>query len=392
MMAIAAIPIINIFYTWAAGDIASDIIVHNIIASALFNNSPSPEIVEIIEKHRHIYAYMLYHLVVKVVQIFIEDNYALSSTIVLVYSTLATMLIVRLLFTNFLKNHLSVAKQYLVDVISIFSVFFFGIGGFLTGGVLYLSVGSPNVWHNPTTILSRPIMLFAFYIFIKAFEQLKLGEKPIVLLTLFSALLVLSAYAKPSFAIVLVPAMGLYIAVYILKDFKNRLLNVGIPLLLSVIPLIVVLIAQYLYVRANSSSIETSFGFAPGFGRDPSTSLPLTFAVGATLSLFIIIIYIFTSVGYKHVKEEGYYVISLVASLIGWFQAYFLYQTGVSAGDYFWGYMLAVHLATIMSLYILIKYSKGIVLYMGLSIYAVQVVQGIRYFYNTAYESGGGLV
>ena len=64
---------------------------------------------------------------------------------------------------------------------------------------LYVSTGSPNVWHNPTMIFSKTFCILTFIYILQIYDKYKLKEryvKEFLFLLLFSTL---SMWAKPSF-------------------------------------------------------------------------------------------------------------------------------------------------------------------------------------------------
>ena len=77
---------------------------------------------------------------------------------------------------------------------------------------LYLGQGSPNVWHNPTTILLKPFALASFFLLAPACGPGKLAALGRWRAISAAGLLVLSVWVKPSFALFFIPAVMIFVA------------------------------------------------------------------------------------------------------------------------------------------------------------------------------------
>ncbi len=300
----------------------------------------------------------------------------IASVALATFFNLLTIILVRFIL-NKLFAPPNKKTLYLYDFISVSSVFIMGICGYLTNFKFYLPQGGPNVWHNPTFIFVRPFGLLTFYLFILAFEAIKSGKDYKKKLVWFSVILVISCVAKPNYAFVLLPAMGILTLIELSNNFIFKLKTIGIPLLLSVLPAGVVLILQFVYVTGTfaSGNVYTIIKFGSQF------DMSFWLSIRSTLSLLIIPIIVFSFVGYKHVKNNSVYALTLLTVIVGWLQYYFLYQTGESFGDYFWGYGLSSHLAIFVSIGLLFKHSSNKLLtYSIILIYLLQLFYGLQYF------------
>jgi hypothetical protein len=70
----------------------------------------------------------------------------------------------------------------------------------------YLGYLAMNSYHNPTILLLKPIALLQFTVIVRSFLQERVSWKAVGLAALLS---LLSAYAKPSFTVCILPAVGL---------------------------------------------------------------------------------------------------------------------------------------------------------------------------------------
>ncbi len=289
---------------------------------------------------------------------------------------LLTIILVRFILNNLFPPS-NKKILYLYDCISVTSVFIMGICGYLTNFKFYLPQGGPNVWHNPTFIFVRPFGLLTFYLFIKAFEAIKSGKDYKKKLFWFSLVLVISCIAKPNYAFVLLPAMGILTLIELSNNFVHKLKTIGIPLLLSVLPAGIILILQFVYVTGTfaSGNVYTIIKFGSQF------NMSFWVSIKAIISLLSIPILVFVTFGYKYIKREPAYILSVLTVFIGFLQYYFLYQTGPSHGDYFWGYGLSAHLAIFVSLGLLFKHNANkLLINSSIVIYLFQLYYGLQYF------------
>lgn len=107
-------------------------------------------------------------------------------------------------------------------------------------GHLYLGYIGVNVLHNPTMILLKP---FALLIFIYSARALESDTPPSASqLAICAIVTVAAAMAKPSFTIVLLPALSLMMLMLWLKGepFDSK-----VPLLSILVPSLVILLIQY---------------------------------------------------------------------------------------------------------------------------------------------------
>lgn len=121
---------------------------------------------------------------------------------------------------------------------------------------IYLGQGTPNVWHNPTTICVRPFALATFLLIIhllkKGEEQKECRRKEF---TILSVMLVCCNLAKPSFMQGLIPGLGLY---FVLKLVRQRGKNLMFYLKMAAafVPCVLLLAIQWVISFQSSPSAE----------------------------------------------------------------------------------------------------------------------------------------
>ena len=343
----------------------SDNIVHIEIARNLFHGGG-----EYIDQYPHILSYPLYHITIKLISVLTLGNYTCSAVMVLILSNLASIFIMRRILYHTLDKEPDETQKYIIDLISVAYIFFGVMAGYLTGGRFYEGQCSPNPWHNPTISFVRPLGLIAVYMFFLGLENNK--KKYWILFSVFS---VLSVLAKPSFMMVFLPCMILYILIdriFIKKTVDlpslfNRLVYPAIPLS--------VILFQLVYIRTVSDS-ETSVSLC--FGS--FYGLNLTGIIGACLATFPIPVFAF--IFYKSKIFSNLYLrLSYMALFMGFLQMFFL--TNGPSGDFSWGYDLAVGLSTavvlVHTLVINDRKYKRLILF---ALFMYQCISGLIYIYK----------
>ncbi len=384
LLILSAAIMVPVFYAGNFLMRESDFPPHYVFAMEIFSINPVDYSLP------HIVAYPIYHIMLKGIAELLKFSLSLATTvsyktasiIMGVVFNLFTVFVVRKIF-RVLVNTNDTKKLYLIDLLSAGSIFFIGICGPLTSGAFYLPQGAPNVWHNPTTLFVRPFGLLAFYSLIVIFNNYKSNNSNLKALVLFSVASGISCLAKPSFAFVLLPAAAIMTLVVIFQDFKPNFEKFGIPLLIAALPSAVILLFQFFTVSdaLTGYEIDTYIKFGSQF------EMTFTQSIFSTISLMLIIAFVLCATGYRYVKTNPEYMIAVLAAFVGWLQYYFIYQTGPAAGDFFWGYSLGVHVATVVSLALVMRYERRKpVVFTTFAIFSVQLFFGLWYVYKIIFE------
>lgn len=340
----------------------SDIIVHTLISRAIAKDGiPFSEI----EQYKHILAYPLYHVTVSFIHIISSIDYEKVSVAVQALANAASVLILR----RIIIDKLAKSPSYYIDFVSLCSVLFLCVRSPLTYWVYYYKICGPNPIHNPTFIFVRPFGLMTVYWYLSFLEDYEVKKPIIKSSVLWSVFLFLSVCAKPSFALAFLTAMGVHIFI---KMLSRKDLRIGIYSFSAVIPTLILMVIQLLYIKRNSEALETIivFGSFAGF------SLPRVIAI--TLSLIPEVILLFD---YKKVRESNLLQLACFAFIISWVQMYFL--TNGLSGDYSWGYDLAVgFIVPVFMATLSIKNNKlisKIIAYSAIILYSYQTYTGIMF-------------
>lgn len=257
----------------------------------------------------------------------------------------------------------------------------------------YLGQGAANVWHNPTivTVASLSVLCFFLYIYMidnidrlrsssyLIFKKYKISKEHAGLL-IFSILLTLSAFFKPSFFQMFVPGLFMYCCFdLVLHKFKNFMFYVKTGI--AVVPVVLIALLQMqLSFSTNGDGIGFEFLHVWNlFSPQPILSL----LISIVFPLFVFILFIKNT--YKDSKLP---LLTVCVFGSGLLQFMFLYKLiGAAAGDFAWGFYLSVMLLFISS-WIMLENKKNnpickIICYV---IYIPHLLFGVVYIYRLITE------
>lgn len=371
--------VFSIFYarysTYSESRSTGDIQKHTLVAEALFEDNIDDDNPFF---PKHAYAYPAYHFTQKIVHFVLCVDYETAAAFVLTGSIIIAVLFYRQLALMIMGKG-SVRNRYLADFLAIGSVLFETARCPLNDWRYYQLQCAANPFHNPTILFVRPFAIASFLFFNQYIKTYEYGNRYKYAI-LFSITTLFSVAAKPSYAIVFLPAMGIYTLYYVIR---NRRWRFAVEAFMAVLPSLILLILQQSWMSAHTEAVNMRIKF--GFFWEQAefgTWQELLYAVlGASIVTFPVVILLFRIYS---MKKDSFYAISIIALAIGWFQMFFL-TTGI-AGDFSWGYDLAVQFATLISLSEIewhsdFEKSRHFVNYAAYGIFGYQVITGIRYLW-----------
>ncbi len=280
------------------------------------------------ENMQHTFSYPLTHILIKIVRLISAFDYEICLAIVL---TVANVLSVYL-YRKIISRQLDIDNSYFVDFVSVGLMLFMCARCWLNDNVIYYLQGGPNPIHNPTIVVCRPFGLLAFYFFCETMraENKKEQNKNIII---YALALIISVLGKPSFAFILIPACGIYV---VLDYIRNRELSLVLKMLGSMIPVGLVLIGQFIWIKKQAEILDVTFIH---FGTFYSYSVWKVLAI--TIVNIPVVVIMFS---WKKVKENIWLKVSLLIFIVAWAQQFFLTNGG--SNDFMWGFNLAIGLVT----------------------------------------------
>ena len=207
----------------------------------------------------------------------------------------------------------------------------------------YLGQGSPNVWHNPTNNMVRPIGLLVFGL--TAIELARLKEDRFrssaraAIVIPSALLLVLSTLAKPSFVQIYYPALFLIMLIWLFYS-KGANLKHCLQFFLMCLPSLAVMILQYIRAFYSSNKDAGGVSIAPfraaGFYTD---NVGISLLLVTAFPLFMLLVSLLKR---EFRVCDGF---ALLIFLSGLAERMLLVEEGSREyhGNFSWGYMLALY-------------------------------------------------
>ncbi|MGA7729694.1 MAG: hypothetical protein WCD37_00330 [Chloroflexia bacterium] len=242
----------------------------------------------------------------------------------------------------------------------------------LTPHELYKGYIATNVYHNPTITLAKPLALALFIVMLLVFHGAALqkpsqrlaqrqgapvayGARRWLIIAAVALLAVLSALAKPSFTLCLLPSIGIYVAVCLVRKarFDYPLLFAGI-----VLPSICVLLWQYTFTYSDPEfQSQSSIIFAPFlvFGHYVATfgDGVIRFVMSIAFPAVVALLYL------KEVLHDRALRLAWLLFWVGAAYSYLLAETGERAtdGNFLWCAQIALYIVFVFTVrFMLLKY------------------------------------
>lgn len=307
--------------------------------------------------------YPLFHVLTGIFSVFLNSNYRISGALVLTLFKISVFIVCIFMYKRLCNDNNEKKDYKVITIISILGLSYISTLPFT--GKLYLPQGSPNVWHNPTYIAMQPFALLMFYYAYKCTES-KITERSNYIG--FALTSIMTCISKPSYIVVVIPAMCIYFLCEYIITRKIYIKNILI-ISLSLIPTFIILVIQYFVTFSDSVSTGIRFG--------TFLNLSLAEALVATISVVLYPLLYATSVKFKFYNPK-FVLLSVCSFIVGWIQYYFFYEKENADGNFAWGYFMSIFVLYFAT-YIDYKGNENklkIVKY----IYIVQVFWGIVYF------------
>jgi hypothetical protein len=258
--------------------------------------------------------------------------------ITMVGSVLATILILH----AYLHQKYKEANPYLIDFVAISLVIVsMLIIPRMGRDYLYLGIGTPNPWHNPTYLFCRPFSLIAFIALLMSYDKFKANASYARELVLLAVAAALSMWAKPSFMMSFLPALAcLFLYKLIKKEVSLRYsIMAGLALLPSLVPLFIINQSVYQGEQATNKVViifgEVWYAYTDNF--------PLSILMGMAFPLYMLI------VNYKTLSTG--FMLAFINYIIATLIYFFLAEDGdrMYHGNFGWTYFFAMFFMFLMA-------------------------------------------
>lgn len=297
----------------------------------------------------------------------------------------ATILLVCLWYTCLYKMKPN-AKIYFLSLTSVFV------------SMIILRYGqtiSPNVWHNPTLILSRPFSIVVILCVYLVWKNHNEGKSVTKYLWINSIFAVLSVWAKPSFLSTFLPTLCVFLFIELFCT-KGKSFLISFKLGVSFVPILFVLGCQYylLYMQKSEDNAIAIGGGAP-------VGIWLLLRGMLTSSAFFLAGWIILLL-YKKTSKEFLAFSGLWYAISMWVR-YALRETGsrTNDGNFTWGYIIMLFCVFVFvsgELFIKPTPTSGRkipkpVMFGIAGLYGLHLIYGLYYFVRmlngVSYEAGG---
>lgn len=260
-----------------------------------------------------------------------EHSYDISAIIVVTMAHIASAIIIwmkarKKLLENNIK-HSEILSCFITLIVIIVGPIFV----FTLPENIYLGYFAPNIYHNPTSILLKPLALIWFFLITDY-----LFSKTDIKIFVYTVIIVfLAAVAKPNFSLTILPALVIVYFVFYLRYTKsiNWPLVVGGMFIVS----IAVLTAQYWIAYASDGSNKIIFS-------------PFSSLLSYSPNIFLVILKIFMSVPFplyitiyywKVVSKEFQFRLGWTNFIIGsLISVLFMEESHFWHGNFIWGPMI----------------------------------------------------
>jgi len=220
---------------------------------------------------------------------------------------------------------------------------------------LYLGYIGINLFHNPTMFLLKPLALLSFTYILKSLESDT--SLPVTALVISAILTVAAAVAKPSYTIVILPALAIFLSgMIILKrrfDWKFHLCSVFIPA-------VVILLVQY-RMTYSAEQVQGVYSGASGIIFAPLAVMSSysAFLLPKLLLSLLFPLAVFCANYREAVKDTGIQL-GWLAFGIGCFYTYFLAESGprMLQGNFSWSAQVSLFILFAASAKLLLRSSS----------------------------------
>ena len=266
-----------------------------------------------------------------------------SATLLLLIATVATALVVYVIFRRDSEPWLAASLTFGILVIGPLSIVT------LPEKNLYLGYMTPNAYHNPTLGLLKPAALGLLMLGARAFER-GVPSPRWGLVVGAAALSVLSCLTKPSFQICFLPGLGLLTALAIVRreevDLRLCVLGIAVPSFLT-------LGWQY---SVSFDQVQTSEIFVAPFKviNFLADQVFLKFLLSLVLPAAV------TASFFREAVKDKQLMIAWATAVFGFTYAYFLAESGsrITHGNFLWSGYISVFVLYVACVPVLLR-QKG---------------------------------
>lgn len=211
-----------------------------------------------------------------------------------------------------------------------------------------LGQGTPNVWHNPTIVSCYPFALITVFVSLRLFKKYEQSERiKIVDWVRFGGFLFLSVIAKPAFAQIIIPALAVWLLVWLIKS-RGKSFMFSVQLVVSCIPSGLWCILILMLGLIMPSDVSDGGGIGVGFlevWSHYTPSVPISIILASAFPIMYILL------NFKELMKKNISKFALLLYCVGLMENACLKELGdrMYHGNLGWGYNVG---QTILLVYI----------------------------------------
>jgi len=297
-----------------------------------------------------------------------------ASTVLLIIVIVLSQLFTVLVINKYFKEKSKLDNLYVVDVLTLLMMLVSMLVVNPFAKTLMVGVGTPNPWHNPTYLFSRPFSLLVFIYCLKFVEDSKNYKWNLKTIAIIIISAIFSVWAKPSFMLSFLPSIFIFsIILFIRKQISFVFLTVlGFALIPCFLPLLS--INQEIYQHASSSNqIKISPGEAWGVY---SSNIPLSILLALAFPIYVL--------KQNLLKMPNSLMLGFINLIISTLVNYMLIESGSRSrhNNFGWTYLFGMFFIFLTSIetFVLSRNSiKGIDI-TGSILFCLHILSGLYYF------------
>jgi len=294
------------------------------------------------ERDRYTYAYPIVFNLIVFFSKFTTPAAAAAFAVTLI--NCLTPIIIKYYLDQFVGKDKGILNCFLTFILLFVTPIFFGV----INCNMYLGVWSPNTWHNAPILATKGISIIAFFSFFTLLQtyKTKIEKKDFFL---FTVSMLLSVLAKPTFAFVFFPTVGLYL-LYELIASKFKIIKRSLLFFVAFVPSFIALLYQYWIMFDESGNNKIVFGLGTVWHLLVN-NLPFAILCGLAFPLFVAVF------NYKYFSKSVIYRITGFFVIVSIAEAYFISEAGdrMLHGNFMWGYCHALFFAFLISLILFVR-------------------------------------
>ncbi len=310
-------------------------------------------------------SYPFYHILLYLLSFGTRDITYISLLSVIVLTCFVALKVV---FSYFMINEEGHShwKSVIISLILIFTMPIFN----WWSKNIYLGQLTPNVWHNPTTIVSMPLALILFFYTYRKLNNLDLKSYFII-----SGLVIINLLCKPNYLLAFLPVFIIFLAIRFIKNKDFKILRGIVIITLSSV---LVLICQFLLIYGDNNA-SSGIVFAPfAVWSHYSPNILASLILSIAFPLAYIIFY------FSKARVNKSIILSWVIFIVSLLQFMFLTESGIRGldGNFGWGCFISLYILFLTTAIDFFKQKFSIRYSLVLIILSLHLLSGSYYFHK----------